>query len=257
MKINKILKLKNNKYKVVIDNDNITTYDDVILENGLLYKKDVDEFMYKKIIEDTNFYNIYNEVLKFVLKKIRCEKEVLKYLSKYNLKKDMQEKIINKLKSTCLIDNKKYAIAYINDKLTLSKLGVNKIRQELILNDIDINIINNELDNIDNKVEYTKLEKLIIKKINSNHKYSSNHLKQKILNDMTILGYSKNDILEILDENIKNDEDIIEDEYNKLYNKLKSKYNGVELNKKIRQNLFIKGFKIEDINLVMSKKTED
>ena len=40
MKIEKIQKLKNNKYKIKIDSgDIINTYDDVILNNSLLFNK--------------------------------------------------------------------------------------------------------------------------------------------------------------------------------------------------------------------------
>ena len=43
MKIEKIQKLKNNKYKIKLDSgDIINTYDDVILNNSLLFNKEID-----------------------------------------------------------------------------------------------------------------------------------------------------------------------------------------------------------------------
>ena len=42
MKIEKIQKLKNNKYKIKLDSgDIINTYDDVILNNSLLFNKEM------------------------------------------------------------------------------------------------------------------------------------------------------------------------------------------------------------------------
>ena len=43
MKVEEIKKLKSGKYKVKIDGESITTYDDVILENHLLFHKDITE----------------------------------------------------------------------------------------------------------------------------------------------------------------------------------------------------------------------
>ena len=128
MKINKITRLKNNKYKITIDDNTIVTYDDVIIEYGLLYKKEINKSLYDKIIESTEFYKIYNDALKFALKKIRCENEILDYLNKYNLSKENIDKIVIKLKNINLINDKKYVRAYINDKLTLSKYGIKKIK---------------------------------------------------------------------------------------------------------------------------------
>ena len=41
MKIGKITKLKNDKYKIDIDGIILTTYDDIIIQNKLLYKKEM------------------------------------------------------------------------------------------------------------------------------------------------------------------------------------------------------------------------
>ena len=48
MNINKIIKLKNNMYKILTDDDIIITYDNVILENNLLYKKTLVTMFIKK-----------------------------------------------------------------------------------------------------------------------------------------------------------------------------------------------------------------
>lgn len=257
MKINKILKLKNNKYKITIDNEVITTNDNVILENGLLFKKEIDKTLYKKILSDTLFYDNYNDILKFVMKKVRSKKEIIEYINKFNFSSDNRKKIIDKLNDAHLIDDAKYASSYINDKLNLSKYGIDKIKKDLLLNNISINIIDSEISKIENTKELEKLEKLILKKINSNHKYSNNYLKQKILNEMLTLGYKKDDIINILSTNLKDDNNILESEYNKNYNKLKQKYSGVELNNKIKYKLISKGFKVDEINTLLQKKAEE
>ena len=62
MKIEKIQKLKNNKYKIKLDSgDIINTYDDVILNNSLLFNKEIDLELLNKINNETLYYDCYNK----------------------------------------------------------------------------------------------------------------------------------------------------------------------------------------------------
>ena len=47
----------------MIDGESVITYDNVILENELLYKKSIDNNLYKKILLDTSYYDIYNKTV--------------------------------------------------------------------------------------------------------------------------------------------------------------------------------------------------
>ena len=257
MLIEKIEKLKNNKYNIYINGEKITTYDNIILENNILYKKQIDNDLYHKILNDSQYYNIYNKVVNYILKKRRSEKEIIQYLNKLNLSSININKMIEKLKSINLINDKEYCKAYINDKVYLSNFGINKIKDELINQDISLEIIEGELNKIDRSIFYMRLEKTIVKKINSNKKYSNSFLKQKILNDLLKLGYEKNIILEILNKYNNDEFNILENEFNKLYTKLIKKYNGFDLNKKIEQKLLVKGFNIYQIRELIQKKTEE
>lgn len=257
MKINKIVKLKDNKYKIYINGESIITYDNVILDNDILYKQNIDNKLYEKILLDTNFFNIYNKVVKHILKKRRSEKEINLYLKKYELEENKVNRIINKLKELKLIDDIEFCRAYINDKLYLSKCGFRKIKNDLLEHNIPLNIIEEQLNNIDTNILDNRLEKLVLKKINSNKKYSSYSLKQKILNEMINLGYDKNKILEIVERNIKNDTNILNKEFEKNYIKLQKKYSGIELKNRIKQKLLQKSFDMEEINILLKEKIEE
>ena len=251
------MKMKDNRYKIYIEDETIITYDNVILDNDLLYKKEIDNNLYKKIVSATNYYDVYNKVIKYILKKRRSIKETKQYLIKFNLSDNDSNKILNKLKDINLLNDIEYCKSYINDKVYLSKTGINKIRMDLLNEDISIDVIENELNNIDKSILNNRLEKLIIKKIQNNKKYSNYHLKQKILNEMINLGYSKDLILKIIDNNLKNEDEITSIEFNKLYNKLKIKYSGIDLDNRLRQKMVSKGFKIDKINKLVQEKTKE
>ena len=166
-----------------------------------------------------------------ILKKRRSEKEIIQYLNKLNLTLKEADKMINKLKDINLINDREYCRAYINDKVYLSNFGINKIKNELINQDISLHIIEEELDKIDKTIFYTRLEKILTKKIKSNKKYSSSYLKQKVLNDLLKLGYEKNAIIEMINKYSIEDSSVLEYEFNKLCTKLINKYDGENLNK--------------------------
>lgn len=256
MRIIKVEKLKNNKFKIITDEENIITFDNVILDNNLLYKKQIDEELYQIIIKDTEFYNIYNKVVKYILKKRRSEKEIKQYLIQFNLNNFDVENMIIKLKQNNLINDLEYCKAFINDSIYLRKIGVNKIRSELLKQDIPLDIIEQELSFADSEQINKKLEKLITKKINLNNKYSNNYLKQKILNEMLDLGYNKEEVLNIIDINLKDDCTIIKKEFEKIYIKLSRKYEGKELLINLKNKMLMKGFSSSEINELIKEKTE-
>ena len=244
MKIDKIKK-SGKKYKIVLeDGTEIKTFDDVIINYNLLYHKDIDDILLNKIIKDNAYYEVYNKVLNLISKKIRSEKEINEFLDKYDVDRN---KIINKLKSINLINDKLFAKAYISDKINLSNEGIDKIKNDLLKHNIDLNVIEEELSKIDNNLINKKIEKLINKKIKKS-KYTGYKLKYKVVNELINLGYDKYTIIEIYDSlDIKND-NLIVNEYDKLYRQLSKKYSGKQLEYKINTKLYNKGFTSEEIN---------
>lgn len=250
MKIEKIKKTKSGKYILELDNnEKIKTYDEVILKNNLLFNKEIDSELLNKLNIENNYYEVYNKVMKFISTKMRSELEINKYLDKLGFKE--KEKIINDLKRIKLINDDIYIKAFISDKITLTLNGPYKIKKELLEHNIDEDKIDQELSKIDSEIYYERINKLINKKIKTNKNKSIYLLKQKIVNELIDLGYSKDMILEVLNNFTINEMDIIKKEYDLLYKKLSKKYQGSELQYQIKNKLYSKGFNIENINSVI------
>ena len=83
--------------------------------------------------------------------------------------------------------------------------------------------------------------------IRSNHTRGGMVLKQKIFNDLKNYGYDVSVINRIIDDYDFNngEDDIAKKEYDKLYTKYSRKYSGVELQRKIKEKLYLKGLKYE------------
>ena len=248
LRISKIQKLNSGKYKIVLNNkEKLITYDDVILKNNLLFDKEIDPSFLHTIESDTKFYDIYTKVLRFLSIRMRSEKEIILYLNKQQLDKEDQKKIIEKLKEQNLINDRLFCKAYISDKLYLGKLGPNRIYQELLEHEIDITCIQEEFEKIEEETIQKKLEKMILKKVSQNQKYSTYVLKQKLLQEMTQLGYEKDMVCEILNQ-IEQEDHTLEKEYQKQKKKLEKKYQGQILEQKLKQKLFQKGYSMSEIS---------
>lgn len=255
LKISKIKKTNSGKYNIILDNkEKITTYDDVILKNNLLYNKELDNALLNNVNIDTRYYDIYNKCIKLISVRLRSEKEIIDYLNKNKVDDRQKNIIVSDLKKNGLINDQRFARSFITDKLNFSTNGPIKIKNLLIEHNIDEEIINEELANVDRSIYLDKIKKIIDKRINANNKYSNFMLKQKLMNDLTLLGFYRDDISNCLDTITFENNNLIETNYDKLYKKLCLKYSGNDLYKKIKEKLYQKGFSLSEINDIINKK---
>ncbi len=243
MKIKKISKKKNNLYDILLDNnEKLSLYDDVILKHNLLITKEITEKELPIIIKDNSYLESYNIALKYISSKLRTEKEIRKKLKNFN--NDAIKYTLDRLKDNGYLNDSLYIKSYINDEVNLRLIGPNKIIYNLTKLGFKKDDIINYLNTIEQDLWLNKIRKYIKKRIESNHNLSSNMLKQKILQELIIKGFYKEDINLLLEEFIFEDDKVIyEKEYNKLKNKLIRKYSGEELEYQIKIHLYKKGFK--------------
>ena len=201
--------------------------------------------------EENEYYENYDKILKMINRKIRSEYEIKTFLTKNEVSKPDIDKIINKLKDINLINDELFAEAFTNDKINLTLEGPYKIKKELEDHNIPNEYIENALSNFTQDLIDLKLEKIINKKIKANTKDTDYIFKQKTFIYLSNLGYSREDISNHLDKVKLNNN--LEKEMEKIYNKLKTKYEGNILYHKLKQKLYSKGFTVEEINNFIEK----
>lgn len=252
MKINKFKKIGSNKYRIYFDNETLVIYEDVILKYNLLYKKDIDTDLLLQINEDNYKASIYDSAIRYIGIRMRSIKEVKEYLNKKKYDNKDIENVVNKLIEQGLLNDKKFAISYVNDKIYLTKSGPDKIKNELIKLGINENDIHNAFNNIDNGALMDKLNKIIDKEIKLNVKLPINKMKNKIITRCINLGYKYEDIIEILNTCNLNSNSDIKSEYDKLYKRYSNKYSDeYKLKTTIKSKLYQKGYSIEEINKII------
>lgn len=250
MKIQKYIKDKQNKYKVVIDDEEYILYDDVIVKYELIRKSEIDEKIFKEMLNLNDELFSYYESIKYINRKLRSEKEIREYLHKKNIEDNIIDKTIKRLTDNRFLNEEIYLKAYLTDQINLSNNGPKKIKNNLIKLGIHECAIDEALNKITEEIWHEKIERYIEKKIKVNHNSSSNMLKMKITNDLINLGYEKEDIVSILEKYEVDETDILKKEYQKAKSSLEKKYQGYELNTKIKERLYRKGFKISSLEVL-------
>lgn len=252
MKIIKIKKLKSGKYKLEFDNgEKITLYEDILIQHGLITKKEIDENGMDIVHRDNFNYGIYDEALKYIETRLRSREEIKNYLNKKGYGNELIQNTIERLEKNHFIDDTSFAKAFIQDKMYLTTMGPEKIKQELLQLKVEESIIESFMDQLDNKWVQEKISKLIDKKLNTKTKYTGNVLKQKIVDYMMNLGYAKGDIVSYLNTKQLANNDNLKRDYDKIVKKYSKKQEGYQLKGTLYRKLYALGYDSDAINSVI------
>lgn len=248
MKIEKFTKNKNGMYILVLDNGNkIKVHEDLILKYELLLSKKINEKLLEAIQKENQIYEIYEVALKYINTRLRSSKELIEYLKKKGYEYDSINQVLSMLKKQGYLDEAIYASSFVHDKILMSNYGPNKIYSELEKLGIDTNIISDKISIYTKEMECERINKIIEKQIKLNHNKGASLLKRKIQTFLLSLGYTSSYINECISKYNFYDKDVYEKEYQKILTQLSKKYSGKELEYKLKQKLYQKGFSNYDM----------
>ena len=192
MKIEKYQKIGKDKYRIFLDNGTIIDiYEDVIVKNNLLYKKEISVDLLNKLEEDNEVQNIYNMAIKYISLRLRSSYEVYSYLKKKDFNENTIEEILEKLIKNNYLNDDIFTKAFIKDKLNFTNMGKYKLINELKLLKVDNEIINNHIEEIEEEIWNERINILINKYLKRTKKNTGNMLKNKIYIYLVNLGYDK------------------------------------------------------------------
>lgn len=248
MKIIKYKKTTKGRYKIYLDDGReLLLYEDVILKFSLLLKKEILE----KDIMEIELFNqecdVYHVGLESINRRFKSTYDLKESLLKKEYPYELVEKAIDKLLKQGYLNDQSFAKSYINNQIITTNKGPYKIRRELSEHRVDTNIIEEEIEVFDEDTQLEKIRKVTTRLYNSNRNRGGVVLKKKIVNDLVNLGYDTSVISKVINDfDFSNDKDIAKKEYEKLYKKYSRKYDGKELEYKIKEKLYQKGLYYED-----------
>ena len=201
MKIEKYEKIGQAKYRLYLSNGEIIdTYDEIILKNDLLLKKELDNYLYQKVLTESKIQESYNACIKYITVRIRSTKEIIDYLKRKNIESDDIEYIVEKLTKEKFLDDNHFCECFIKDKLKFTTMGEYKIIYELKKHNISPKIIEQNSYLFTEDLIIEKIDKIITKQLNSNRKLDKPKLRNKLYNHLLNSGYTSSLIVERLNK---------------------------------------------------------
>lgn len=247
MKIVRFKKLKEGMVEFVLENkEEFIAHEDLILKYNLLRSKEIDAKQLEKIQQENEIYRLYTVALSYMKTKMRSKKEITTYLRQKQADSKKIAQVLEILNRQGYLNENIYAEAFVHDRMVLTMDGPNKIEADLRKNEIDNQVIEQALSVFDEEVEKEKIQNYIQKQLRMNKRKSSIALKQKLKSDLERLGYHAYLYQSEISKISVDDEALYQVEYQKLYQKLSKKYQGKELEWRIKQKLYQKGFRQEE-----------
>ena len=137
-----------------------------------------------------------------------CQYEMLEKMKRWELSEEAQARVMAQLIEERYVDDRRYARAFVKDKIRYNKWGRRKVQQGLWMKRIDKEIQDEVLDEIDEK-EYLNVLKPLLKQKRKSIKANSDYeLNQKLVRFAYGRGFTFDIIRQCLDVS-----DIDEDEF--------------------------------------------
>ena len=136
---------KTNKYEVTFSKDNETDQvillDDQIVNFRILKNKEYEIEEWNKIISSSNMSIWFGKSINFLSFKNRTIQEVKDYLIKNEVVREHIQEIIDRLIKMHLLDDEKYAYAFLDEVVRKHK-GLKYFKHQLVNKGLSIDIIN-------------------------------------------------------------------------------------------------------------------
>lgn len=254
MKIINITKLTG-KYKIELENGkNLYVSEDTILKYGLIKKIDLSEKQIKDILKEESIERAYSKVIYYLKYGHRTEKEIIEYLNKKEIAPKIIEEVIGRLKDIGYINDDIYIEYAITDYFNLNKKGPYWIKRKLQQKELEIEKIEKTIKKICTKERQIDTLYEIIDREYRVLRESKNKKIQKITNKLYTNGYSFDIIKTSFDiffegyEESEEENHIIAEKFNKIYNSLKNNYEEENvLKRKITEKMVRNGFSYYDV----------
>ena len=182
------------RYSVFIDTRySFSLSSEALLSSGLIVGQELTAEELKQQKEQSADDKMYNACLNLIARRMRSKGEIELYLKRKKVSPTLLSNILNKLSEKGLIDDKKFANSFINDRNLLKPTSRRKLILELRSKNVPGDI-SNEVTEDDNQQEKTNLIRIVENKRRQS-KYKDD---QKLMQYLSRQGFNYSDIKEVL-----------------------------------------------------------
>lgn len=194
MKVTRITK-KNEKNVIVwFDNDEkLYLAYEVLLKNGLRINSEISESHFSFLIKENQKFFIKQSAYNLLARRVHSVRELQNKLRNKKYDPELINEIIEHLLSTNLLDDFKFATAFIEEKIKLSAWGKARLKIELMKRGVSQEIISRLLqENLSEDSQYDNAVQLAQKKLKllNNRNMDKNQIVKKLYSFLQSKGYS-------------------------------------------------------------------
>lgn len=262
--ITKITRQKNNKerYNIYLNEEFAFSVDEsTLIKFGLTKGKLLDSFEIDEIAYEDEIAKAFNRAVSYLSYQMRSEYEVKKKLLDAGFGESVVLEAIRKLEKLGFLNDETYSKALLETRKKTAKKGPMAIKQDLIKKGIDKKTLEKTLKTFTYEEQMQLAMQLAEKTVKMNSNKTPTQIKQKIQDVLIRKGYSFEIVNEILDQiQLEREDDewyeLITIQGEKIWNKYVRKYEDKQLELKVKQALYQKGFPLEIIERFIDEKRE-
>lgn len=133
-----------------------------LMKLALKVEQELTEKEIEEIVRKAEFQKTYDKLVRFATLRPRSEKEVNLWLRKHKVHKSLHKELFNKLKRLELLDDKKFAQWWIEQRTTFRPRGKRALFAELRQKGIDRDLIKEILDEVE--IDEEKIARQLLEK---------------------------------------------------------------------------------------------
>ncbi|HIW20026.1 MAG TPA: RecX family transcriptional regulator [Candidatus Alistipes pullicola] len=149
-------------------------------------------------------------LMNLCVKAERSEFDVRRLLERWGVAEGERQRIVDTLVRERFVDNRRYAEAYVREKVRFSGWGRYKIRAALRAKRIDESIVEGALEQVDGASMREKLEHRLQMKMNRTKSRDAYDLRGKLVRYGAGLGFDTDTVLEVVERLMKERGEITE-----------------------------------------------
>lgn len=259
--ITKISKQKksSDRYNIFLnDNYAFSVTEDIFIKYNLRKGLTLTEEEIETITENETWHRFYVQAIRFLSYRMRSKQEMRNYLKKQEVAPNVMDEIIARLEKEKYINDIEFAKAFVRDRMNQTSKGPRLIVKELTDKGVKAETANKAITLYSYESQFQIAlkwaQKQLKRKSNKSYNKQNEALKIKLMQK----GFDTDVVNKVFDE-IKPPIDkeaelaALEIQARKLYRRYEKKYQGNELNMKLKASLYQRGFQGDLINEYVAK----
>ncbi|GAB4074411.1 recombination regulator RecX [Barrientosiimonas marina] len=243
------------RYNIFLDDGQGESYgfsvDEAVLVAYRLHKQmELDDATIQALIRQDTFHKHYTLAINFLSYRMRTKQEIRTYLDQKDVDEEQLDQIMDKLITEGLVDDRQFAESFVRTRQNTTNKGPKLVEQELRQKGVDAALASEAVSAYTFAGQYDTALKLALKKRSASHAKSFQQKIQQIQGTLMQKGFTS-DVIQAITNELQNERDddaeweALIKQGEKLHRKHQQKYSGAELEQKVKEALYRKGFTLD------------